>query len=300
MRIDTQPKGDTAATAAIASISDQDWYVSRTHGVYHIPACPKPSPERRGPRSPARGAWGSGKPFALLLITSRGDVIDLGDGRRLPFSISAREIADDLLQDLHDHGIFVCAGARPTPEELAAATTRRDAYYHRLIGEGDTLWARGHSFREISDLHRRAAMAIGAEREWAYVPMRLSDCPACGEKVKSGVAVCKHCHAILDAEKAAQHGLGGAARAVRRLPRPPEHPRRENNGRSCVECGGLLAAVSPNACFTRSWRRQMQGARPGEPVRQHRRQCPCTPQALGRCDRTRAQVLLRTGTVRQY
>jgi len=194
--IDSQPKGDTALTVSIASISDQDWYISRTHGVYHIPACAK------------------GEAYALLLITSRGDVIDLGDNRRFPFTISAREIADDLLQDLRDHGIFVCTGARPTSEELAAATERRDIYYHRLIGEGDTLWARGHSFREISDLHRRAAMALGVEREWAYVPMRMSECPACGEKVKAGVAVCKHCHAILDPEKAARHGLG----------RHPENP----------------------------------------------------------------------------
>jgi hypothetical protein len=205
--IDTQPKGDTASTVAIASISDQDWYIPRTHGVYHIPACPKPPfPADRTSETAV-----TDRPYALLLITSRGDVIDIGDGRRLPFAISAREIADDLLQDLHDHGIFVCVGARPTSEELTAATARRDAYYHRLISEGDTLWARGHSFREISDLHRRAAMTIGVEREWAYVPMRLSDCPACGEKVKSGVAVCRHCHAILDAERAAHHGLGGSA-----------------------------------------------------------------------------------------
>jgi hypothetical protein len=197
--LETQSKGDTAATVAIASISDQDWYVSRTHGVYHIPACPK------------------GEPYALLLLTSRGDVIDLGDNRRFPFTISAREIADDLLQDLHDHGIFVCAGPRPSDEELAAATERRDAYYHRMIGEGDTMWARGHSYREISDLHRRAAIALGVEREWAYVPLKMSECPACGEKVKSGVAVCKHCHAILDAEKAAQHGLGPGA-ALRQGP----------------------------------------------------------------------------------
>ena len=190
---ETQPEHDTASTVAIASISDQDWYISRTHGVYHIPACAK------------------SEPYALLLITARGDVIDLGDNRRFPFTISAREIAEDLLQDLHDHGIFVCAGARPTSEELSAATVRRDAYYHRLIAEGDTLWARGHSFREISDLHRRAAMALGVEREWAYVPVRLAECPACGEKVKSGVAVCKHCHAILDPEKAAKHGLGASA-----------------------------------------------------------------------------------------
>ncbi len=198
---------DPAATVAIASISEQDWYVSRTHGVYHIPSCPKmvtPGPQ---PGEPG----GSDPAYALLLITARGDAIDLGDNRRFPFTISAREIAEDLLQDLHDHGIFVCAGPRPTSEELAAAVARRDAYYHRLIGEGDTLWARGHSFREISDLHRRAAIALGVEREWAYVPMRLSDCPACGEKVKTGVAVCKHCGAILDAEKAAQHGLKGKA-----------------------------------------------------------------------------------------
>ena len=202
--VDTQPKGDTAATVTIASISDQDWYISRTHGVYHIPACLK---SQEGPPGPRPGEPGGSVPCSLLLVRSRNDVIDLGDNRRLPFPITAREIAEDLLQDLHDHGVFLCAGARPTADELAAAKARRDAYYHRLIAEGDTLWARGHSFREISDMHRRAAMALGVEREWAYVPLRMSECPACGEKVKSGVAICKHCHAILDAEKAARHGL---------------------------------------------------------------------------------------------
>jgi hypothetical protein len=190
MRLETQPRQDMAATVSVASISDQDWYVSRTHGIYHIPACPK------------------AEAYALLLITARSDALDLGDNRRFPFTISAREIADDLLQDLHDHGIFVCAGARPTTEELDRARTRRDTFYQQLVFDADTMWARGHSYREISDMHRRAAMALGAEREWAYVPTRMTDCPACGEKVKPGVAVCRHCHAILDQEKAAKHGLG--------------------------------------------------------------------------------------------
>lgn len=185
-------KNDKAATVCIASISDQDWYISRTHGVYHIPACPK------------------GERYALLLLTSRGDVIDLGDNRRFPFTITAREIADDLLQDLRDHGLFVCSGPRPSEEELTAAAARRDAYYHGLIVEGDTMWARGHSYREISDMHRRAAIALGVEREWAYVPLKTSECPACGEKIKAGVAVCKTCHAILDTEKAAKHGIHGS------------------------------------------------------------------------------------------
>ena len=223
--IETRPKHDTAATVAVASISDQDWYISRTHGVYHIPACAKTGPP--GHRQGEPGESSAIQPYALLLLTSRGDVIDLGDNRRFPFTISAREIAEDLLQDLHDHGVFVCEGPRPTAEELAAATARRDAYYHRLISEGDTLWARGHSFREISDLHRRAALALGVEREWAYVPMRMNECPACGERVKAGVAVCRHCGAILDEEKAAQHGLGpGAKRAG---PLQTETTRSENH-----------------------------------------------------------------------
>ncbi len=188
--VETQTRGDAAATVSLASVSEQDWYISRTHGVYHIPA------------------RGKDQSYALVMITSRGDAIDIGDNRRFPFPISARDIAEDILQDLHDHGIFVCAGARPTNDGLAAATERRNRYYQSLVAEGDIMWARGHSFLEISDLHRRAAMSLGIEREWAYVPMLTSDCPACGEKVKSGVAICKHCHAILDHEKAAQHGLG--------------------------------------------------------------------------------------------
>lgn len=201
--METQTRGDAAATVSIASVSDQDWYISRTHGVYHVPACAKE------------------QSYALLMITSRGDAIDLGDNRRFPFTISARDIAEDLLQDLHDHGIFVCAGARPTAEELAGAMERRNRFYQGLIGEADMMWARGHSFREISDLHRRAAISLGVEREWAYVPMRTIECPVCGEKLKAGVAACKHCHAILDAERAARHGLGPKANtAGERRPEP--------------------------------------------------------------------------------
>jgi hypothetical protein len=69
------------------------------------------------------------------------------------------------------------------------------------------MWARGHSYREISDMHRRAALAMGLDREWAYVPQRSVDCPVCGEKVKAGVAVCRHCGAVLDAERAAKYGV---------------------------------------------------------------------------------------------
>lgn len=174
-------------TATIASVSDQGWHVTRTYGVFRIPACVK------------------GEPCAMLNVTPRGDVIDLGDNRRFPFSITPREIAADIVQDLGDHGVFVCASAQPSEEELAQAGTRRDAWYKQLVADADEMWARGHSYREISDMHRRAALAMGLEREWAYVPQRSVDCPVCGEKVKVGVAMCKHCGAILDAERAAKY-----------------------------------------------------------------------------------------------
>ena len=59
--VETRSNGDASATASIATISDQDWHISRTHGVYHIPA-----------REP-------GEPYALVTITSRGDALDLGE-----------------------------------------------------------------------------------------------------------------------------------------------------------------------------------------------------------------------------
>ncbi|MHB8539423.1 MAG: transposase family protein [Candidatus Acidiferrales bacterium] len=187
-------------TATIASVSDQDWYVTRTYGVFRIPACAK------------------GEPCAVLNVTPRGDAIDLGDNRRFPFTITPREIAADIVQDLGDHGVFVCAGTQPSDEELAQAGTRRDAWYKQLVADADEMWARGHSYREISDMHRRAASAMGLEREWAYVPKPSVDCPMCGDKVKAGVAMCKHCGAILDADRAAKY-----LPADRLAPRPLPH-----------------------------------------------------------------------------
>lgn len=177
--------------ASIASVSDQDFYITRTYGVFHIPARPK------------------SEEYAIVFVTPRGDAIDLGDNRRFPFVISPREIAEDIIQDLQRHGIFVCAAERPSQAELASARDVRDAWYRQLVVEADEMWARGHSYREISDMHRRAAMAMKLEREWAYVPQRSVECPACGEKLKVGVALCKHCGATLDADRAAKYFPNG-------------------------------------------------------------------------------------------
>jgi len=177
------------ATVTIVNLSDLDFYISRTYGIFHIPACPK------------------GEHYSMLLVTARGDALDMGDNRRFPFTISAREIAADLIQDLEPHGIFLCTGDGPTEPEIAAAEARRLEWYQQLIAEADTMWARGHSYREISDMHRRAALSLGLDRDWAFVARKMIECPVCGEQLKPQVAICKHCKAVLDAEKAAKHGI---------------------------------------------------------------------------------------------
>ena len=182
-----------AETAVIASISDQEWVIPRTYGIFRIPAC-----ENR-------------QSFTTLEVAPHTDAIDLGDNRKLPFAIGGRDIAEDLVQELDRHGVFVCDGATPSEEELQSARRKREEWFNELIQEGDVMWARGHTHREISDMHRRAALAQGVEREWAYVPGRNMDCPVCGEKIKANVAVCRHCRAVLDAERAAKHGIATRA-----------------------------------------------------------------------------------------
>lgn len=186
--------------ATICNVGNEQWTLIRTYGVYTIPA-----------------ATPDGKP-ATVTVTDRNDVIDMGDNRRLELPIHARRIAEDLAADLGDFGVFVCEGNAPTAEEIEAANAKLLEIAKRLVFDGDQEWARSHNYRVISDLQRRAVKRLGLEREWAYEPKPMADCPVCGERIKPGVAVCKSCRAVLDRKKAAQFGIGE--------PEPEEKPAR--------------------------------------------------------------------------
>ena len=73
-------------------------------------------------------------------------------------------------------------------------------------------------------------------------PKVMTDCPACGEKVKPGVAVCRSCGAVLDAARAAQFGLAPAGHEEGRAGAgatppvgPPAGSARQEEGRVVVE-----------------------------------------------------------------
>ena len=163
-----------------------------------------------------------GEPYAITPIHACKGVMDLGDKRIHEIHISAQEIAEDLARELNSdsgegsfHGVFVAAGPQPSEEELADARRRLEDFQHRLVAAADLEWERTKNPMFITDLERRAARQLGVEKPWLYDPKPMAECPACAEKIKPGVAVCRACGAILDKEKAAQFGLGTSKRLRR-------------------------------------------------------------------------------------
>ena len=174
-----------------------------------------------------------GEAYALTPVRSCKAMMDLGDKRTMEFPISAREIAEDIAREINSdsgegsyHGVFVAAGEVPTESELAEARHRLAEFQRRLVAAADLEWERTKNPMFITDLERRAARQLGAEKPWLYDPKPLADCPVCAEKIKPGVAVCRSCGAILDREKAAQYGL---IAAEDRHPRKQAHPKPEDS-----------------------------------------------------------------------
>ena len=155
-----------------------------------------------------------GQAYAITPIHACKGVIDLGDRHTMEFPITALEIAEDLAREINGdsgegsyHGVFVAAGAKPTESELAEARKKLNAFHRRLVEIADLEWERSHNPMFITDLERRAARELKLDKPWLYDPKPQAECPACGEKIKPGVAVCRTCGAILDREKAAKFGL---------------------------------------------------------------------------------------------
>jgi len=159
-----------------------------------------------------------GEAYALTSVRSCKAMMDLGDKRTMEFPISAREIAEDIAREINSdsgegsyHGVFVAAGSEPTQTELAEARRKLDEFHRRLVAVADLEWERSHNPMFITDLERRAARELKLEKPWLYDPKPATECPACAERIKPGVAVCKACGAILDKEKAARFGLVASA-----------------------------------------------------------------------------------------
>jgi len=176
--------------------------------------------------------------FAVTPIRACKAIMDLGDKRTVDLALTAREIADDLAREINGdsgegsfHGVFVAAGDTPTESELTEAQIKLEAFQKRLVDTADLEWERTKNPMFITDLERRAARELRLEKPWLYDAKPKAECPACGESIKEGVAVCRSCGAILDAEKAAKFGLGvrdATGPVVVELPSGRQFREREN------------------------------------------------------------------------
>jgi hypothetical protein len=63
------------------------------------------------------------------------------------------------------------------PEEIARAKQNHLSEAQRLVVQGDGFWALPREQKNITDTHRRAALLLGQERPWCYMPQELEPCP---------------------------------------------------------------------------------------------------------------------------
>lgn len=180
-----------------------------------------------------------GERYAITQIEGRTGVIDLGDKRTMEYAIPARAIADDIAREINGdsgegsfHGVFVAEGELPTEAELAEARLKLEEFHRRLVAAADLEWERSHNPMFITDLERRAARELLLEKPWLYDPKPMAECPACAEKIKPGVAVCRSCGAILDREKAAQFGLFPPGRPDATVELPGTHAKHSRSARA--------------------------------------------------------------------
>jgi hypothetical protein len=176
--------------AYIANVGPSEFFVSRTYGHFQLLPCPKHLP------------------YAITIIEDREDRLDMGDEHYYWIPIAARDIALDIVRNegFDQHGCIVLKGPKPTPAELDEAQLKMLTYYRRKIAEADAEWARYHKYEVIDDNARRACLALGEQREWAYQVVQRLSCPGCGDSVLATIA--RHsCGYILDIDRALAGGL---------------------------------------------------------------------------------------------
>lgn len=160
--------------------------------------------------------------FNILVIGDGRSNLYVFDGKSVPrmhLAISeANELVDTyiaatLYTDINSRpGLFVLDGEF-TKDQIkekfgSLLEERREQqinWFNNLIRQADDDWKKARLHRMISGPQRAAAESLGLKREWMLTDdFKLSDCPACGTAIKSNIAVCPVCKAIIDQERASQ------------------------------------------------------------------------------------------------
>ena len=210
---------DVPKTPAIclASVSPTPFKWDRTYALYQNRIAPA-----------IYGENGILQSVAKMVVVDSRDRMDAGEGKFFWQPVFGLDIAKDFLtKQNQDMGLFLCHGhveieydangdvksvelPEPRDDEIQAALARRKLWLQTKLQEGDALWAKyGQNPLHIDDNSRRACKELGVHREWASNIREMKECPSCGEMLKGGVAVCKECGAVVDAERYAKIQFAG-------------------------------------------------------------------------------------------
>lgn len=185
----------------LINITEQQYWIQRTYQTFTVPGCKE------------------GEKFTSTKIIGRIQLTDQGEDNSSQTIIPADDIAQDLLQDINANivieseepsflGVFGSDTATPRMADIAEANERLDKFNMALVAQADRFWDDPKAHKEINALHRRSARRLNLKRDWLYEVQQLISCPACGESLKAGVAVCKTCFCVIDDDKARKHKMG--------------------------------------------------------------------------------------------
>jgi hypothetical protein len=107
--------------------------------------------------------------------------------------------------NLDDFGVFWTKNNPPLDAETAAARTKMENTYRRMLGMAASIEAAGR-IDDITPMMRVAASYFGEDRAWNKIYRKTLECPGCGEPAKSNII--RHpCGYVFDPDRALLAGM---------------------------------------------------------------------------------------------
>lgn len=155
-----------------------------------------------------------------LIIVGQSVFFITMEGRSIKSTTPSIQMARSICVDYINDSLDVAEGAYPgliytfgeyTKEEakkklalqIAEAEARQRRWFEKLVKDADDNWNLNHQFKAISDLHRKAAIYLGQEREWtkSFAQMAMTKCPVCQSLVDPKALQCGNCQNVLKPEE---------------------------------------------------------------------------------------------------